>query len=157
MCSLHNEWCGCGTFVDVIFYRKGQRRTNEEVTDMNVFANDAALNDVTSQYETLADRESVYDRPLDDMAGYDNPVIDDNVGYSDVNDLSAAVDNRQAYEPLHDDRPCYTSPSNDIIGHNNSQEPLADTMYLELLDDDDNTLEILPPRDNIDGHHDSLV
>ena len=117
---------------------------------MNVFANDAALNDVRSQYETLA-QMSAYDLSVDDMTGYDNPMIDDVVGFSHVKDLSAAVDDRYAYEPLHDDRPCYTSPSNDIIGHNNSQEPPADNKYLVLLDDEGklgNASEVPPQNVN---------
>ena len=149
MCSLHDEWCGCGTFADVIFYRKPQRRTNEEVMEMNVVANDAALNNATSQHDTLADRESVYDLPLEDMAGYDYPMMDDDVGYSHITEPSAAVDDIHAYDPLLADQPGYTSPSNDIIGHSNTHEPPADTNYLVLLDDEGklgNAPEVPPPR-----------
>ena len=122
------------------------------IRDRSVFANDAALNNATSRYETLAERESVYDLPLEDMAGYDNPMMDGNVAYSRIEEPSAALDDRNAYESVHDDQPHYTPltpPCSDNIGHKNTQGPPTDAKYLVLLDDKGklgNPPEVPPPR-----------
>jgi len=151
-CEPNNSVSDCDVFADVILYRKPQRQTNEEVMDMNVFANDAALNNATSQYETLTDKEPVYDVPIEDVAAFDNPIMDDDVRY--VKEPSAAADDRNAYESIHDDQPYYTPltpPSSDNIGSNDTEEPLADDKYLVLLDDEGklgNAPEVPPPRED---------
>jgi len=79
-----------------VVYRKSQRQTDAEMTNMTVFGNDAELDDGTSFYETLADNLSVYDVPLDETAGYDNP-LDDTTGYEDL------VNKTTGYEALVND------------------------------------------------------
>ena len=61
LCARNGTMC---IFVDLLLYRKRQRQTREEMTNMNV------LNDTTWLHATRP--ENVYEAPLPNTEGYDN-------------------------------------------------------------------------------------
>ena len=112
------------------------------MTNMN------ALDDTTWQVDTLTENASVYDVPVEDTEGHDNPIIIDDIRYS-------SVEQPPAYESLRGDTPLITPSNMNIDQHNNTpqvssprahppevphprvdnnaQEPSADTKYQVLL------------------------
>jgi len=128
-------------FADVLLYRKRQRQTREEMTNMNV------LDDTAWLHGTPAEKVSVYEALPPDTEGYDNPIANDDVGFNSPEQppSNASTQDGKTYTPL-------ALPPTVNIGHNGAQEPPADTKYLVLVDDErklGNPSEVPPPhKDN---------
>ena len=104
------------------------------------------LDDTTWLHATRAEKVSVYEAPLPDTEGYDNPITNDDVGFNNPEHppAYASTQNSKTYTPL-------APPPNVSIGQNTAPEPRADTKYLVLMDDEGklgNPPEVTPPHED---------
>jgi len=100
------------------------------------------LDDTTRLHVTLAEKVSVYEIPLPNTEGYDNPIANDDAGFNSPEQPPAYA---LTYSPL-------VSSSSVNIGDSNTPEPPSDPQYLVLVDDKGrlgNPSDVRPPHVDI--------